>query len=211
MDHAASTPSPFTLPDTLPVIVLEECCLFPGCFLPLYIFEQRYRQMLAHALSGSRMFCVGTMLTQGDEGDILPVSTAGLVRACKTQADGTSHVMLYGVGRIRLTGWTQEWPFRIATIEAMPTTLLTAAPDELKQMRDRALALLPDVVPECGEAMRELRIMLELMACPEVVCDILSYHFIRHPLVLHSLLAEPVLERRYRLLTDELERLREQA
>ena len=31
----------------------------PGCFLPLFIFEERYRLMLKHALNTDRMFCVG--------------------------------------------------------------------------------------------------------------------------------------------------------
>jgi ATP-dependent Lon protease len=46
----------------------------------------------------------------------MPVITVGLIRASKKREDGTSHVMLYGVQRIRITGWVQETPFRIATI-----------------------------------------------------------------------------------------------
>ncbi|MEQ1748982.1 MAG: LON peptidase substrate-binding domain-containing protein [Prosthecobacter sp.] len=201
MSTSTSQPS-FALPDTMAMIVLEECHLFPGCFMPLFIFEQRYRQMLDHALQTSRMFCVGTL----SEGEILPISTAGLIRASKKQADGTSHVMLYGVTRIRFTGWVQEEPFRIAKIEPIPT-LFNLPVAEFDKLKVRALSLLPVETPETGEAMQILRATLGDMKCTDLACDILSYHFVREPETMQSLLAEPCLEKRYKLLLDELERL----
>lgn len=201
MDSAAKHSS-FKLPETIPLIVLEECYLFPGCFLPLYIFEQRYRQMLDYALQTSRMFCVGIR----SEGKILPVTTAGLIRASKKQEDGTSHVMLYGVTRIRFTGWVQEEPFRIAKIEPIATEC-DLTPEEREDLKDRALTLLPPPTPETSEAMQVLRSTLCDMPCADLACDILSYHFVREPETMQALLAEPCLAKRYTLLHDELERL----
>ena len=37
-------------------MILPKATLFPSAPLPLYIFEPRYRQMLAHALDTQRMF-----------------------------------------------------------------------------------------------------------------------------------------------------------
>lgn len=195
--------SSFVLPDTLGLIVLEECFHFPGCFLPLYIFEQRYRQMLDHALSTSRMFGVGTIVKD----ELLPVTTVGLIRASKKREDGTSHVMLYGVKRVRITGWVQEKPFRIATIEPF-STLRESPDDELARLKSRALELLPPTTPECSEAMQMLRNTLDEMVCPELACDILSYHFVREPDVMSRLMLEPSLEERYAVLMHELERLK---
>jgi len=39
-------------------MTLPNATLFPQALLPLYIFEPRYRQMLAEALHSSRMFAV---------------------------------------------------------------------------------------------------------------------------------------------------------
>jgi ATP-dependent Lon protease len=203
MASSQSHPSSFVLPDTLGLIVLEECFHFPGCFLPLYIFEQRYRQMLDQALYTSRMFGVGTIV----KGDLLPVTTVGLIRASKKREDGTSHVMLYGVKRVRITGWVQEKPFRIATIEPFPT-LRESTDDELAKLKSHALDLLPPATPECSEAMQMLRTTLDEMACPELACDILSYHFVREPDVMTLLITEPSLEERYTLLLHELRRLK---
>jgi Lon protease-like protein len=204
--NLSQTSSSFVLPETLGLIVLEECFHFPGCFLPLYIFEQRYRQMLDHALNTSRMFGVGTIVDE----ELLPITTVGLIRASKKREDGTSHVMLYGVKRVRITGWTQEKPFRIATIEPY-LTKRESTDKELDLLKHQALDLLPPATPECSEAMQTLRTTLDEMVCPELACDILSYHFVREPDVMSSLITEPSLEERYAILMDELERLKEGA
>ena len=194
------------LPDTMPVMVLSDCYLFPGCLLPLYIFEERYRLMLSHALGSARRFCSGTRLRGAADG-ILPVSTAGLVSACKKQEDGTSHVLLQGLRRIRFTGWEQQKPFLIARIEPLPTVVATDA-GHTDQLKRQALGLLPEDRSECGEGMRALRTALDDMPCPERVCDILAYHFVRRAPALTALLTEPVLERRYETLIGELRQRR---
>ena len=43
------------LPSTIPIFPLPNVVLFPSVFLPLHIFEPRYRRMLADALSGDRI------------------------------------------------------------------------------------------------------------------------------------------------------------
>lgn len=192
-------------------MVLSDCCLFPGCQLPLFIFEERYRRMLAHALATHRMFCIGTR--QGREAarsEIFPVSTAGLVRVCKTQPDGTSHVLLVGLQRIRLLGWEQQEPFFQARIEPMPSRVEDNA--ELESLRERALELLP-----CGddatarEQIQDLRRQLADVASAESVCDFLAHRFVRRPACSLRLLAEPNVAARYRVLIDEFCRQRTSA
>lgn len=206
MDPTSQTACTFNLPETMPVMVLGDCYLFPGCLLPLFIFEERYRLMLSEALRSHRMFCIGTRVKAADDGyEILPVSTAGLIRACKKQEDGTSHVMLQGMRRIRFADWKQSKPFAIAQIEPMETVVETEA-GYVNELKDRALDLLPDAKACAGDAMRNLRAALVKIECPELVCDILSYHFVRRPAAQRLLLTEPVLERRYDTLLAELER-----
>ena len=41
--------------ELLPIFPLPNVVLFPGVFLPLHIFEPRYREMVADALSSDRM------------------------------------------------------------------------------------------------------------------------------------------------------------
>jgi ATP-dependent Lon protease len=196
------------LPDSMPVMVLSDCYLFPGCFLPLFIFEERYRAMLRHALDGNRMFCIGTR-TNETETSVLPWSTAGLIRACVRQPDGTSHVMLYGVRRINITGWEtpveQEQPFQIAKVE--PIEVARPPADAAEALVHEALNLLPTPTPTCSDAMQKLKSTLSAMSCPDRVCDILAYHFVREPKALKTLLASTDPLQRLRVLNGELRRL----
>jgi ATP-dependent Lon protease len=191
------------LPDTLPVMVLSDCYLFPGCFLPLFIFEQRYRDMLAHALSTDRMFCIGTRMSgKGKEPDLLRVSTAGLIHSCVKQADGTSHLILMGLRRVRLTGIVQEKPFLLAKIE--PLASEPADPTVLRGLKEEALDNLPECPAEAAEAIQVLCGKLRACNHSEMACDILAYHFLRCSDALRAILAEPNVEKRYHLLLKEL-------
>ena len=46
------------IPDRAGVMILGERNLFPQAILPLFIFEPRYRAMLAESLESHRMFCL---------------------------------------------------------------------------------------------------------------------------------------------------------
>ncbi|WP_395750038.1 LON peptidase substrate-binding domain-containing protein [Prosthecobacter sp.] len=191
----------FVLPHSLPVIVLDDCYHFPGCHLPLFIFEDRYRRMLDHALHTDRMFCVG--VSNGDD-DVLPVTTAGLVRASIKNPDGTSQVMLYGVCRVRITGWAQLKPFRIALVE--PVLTQHAPLSVLRVLKSRALALLPAPTDDSCSSMLQMRQELEEMDEAEAVCDIIAFHFVRKKAALRMLLEECCPKRRYEKLISELEK-----
>ncbi len=91
------------LPETAGFMILSGATLFPRQLLPLHIFEPRYRQMLADALEGDRMFGVAMKLDDGISGEE-PHSVAGLglIKVAVEQSDGTSNVILEGMKRVRL-------------------------------------------------------------------------------------------------------------
>ena len=182
-------------------MILSECYLFPGCFIPLFIFEQRYRDMLKHALQTHRMFCIGTRESKTSS-NVLPISTAGLVHSCVKHDDGTSHLILMGLRRIRLVNWKQESPFPLATIEPVATS--KAPIEELNRLRDEALDNLPGCPEESAEAVRSLSERLRTCSDPEIVCDILAYHFIRRCKPLRAVLTETCAIKRYQTLLQEL-------
>lgn len=195
----ASSPASFILPSRMPVIVLDDCYHFPGCHLPLFIFEARYRLMLDHALHTDRMFCVGLLQ---DDDDVLPVITAGLIRASVKNPDGTSQVMLYGVQRMHITGWEQMLPFRIAVVEPL---LCRDVPLEiLEGLKSRVLNLLPHPTDDSCEAMQTLRQELEAIEDHDAVCDSIAFHFIRRKTALRALLQECCPQKRYERLIAEL-------
>lgn len=182
-------------------MVLSDCHLFPGCLLPLYIYEKRYREMLSRALSTNRMFCIGNREGEHENSPISPCTTAGLVRACVQQDDGTSHLLLLGLQRIRLVDWVQEEPFRIAKIEPMKT--IHGDDEEVELLRQKVMDMFCKTDTETAQQLCE---SLARNENGELVCDVLSYHFTRCPTLQQKLLAETSLTKRFEMLIAALEK-----
>src|SRR5574342_612948 len=107
------------LPHEAPVMTLPNATLFPQALLPLYIFEPRYRQMLADALHSNRMFSVA-MQKPGSSREIpSPVAGLGLIRVSVGHRDGTSHLILQGLARVELEDTVRYRPSRIQRIRAI--------------------------------------------------------------------------------------------
>ncbi|MBN8247672.1 MAG: LON peptidase substrate-binding domain-containing protein [Verrucomicrobia bacterium] len=97
--------------------------------VPLFIFEPRYRSLLADALRGERMMCLA--MRQPGAGTERPSKLAGLglIRVSVTNPNGTSHLMLQGLTRVRLGRAVQTKPYRVHRIEPVeepPTETLAS-------------------------------------------------------------------------------------
>ena len=112
------------LPDQVGVMILPDCVLFPHGGLPLRIFEDRYRMMLQDAIDGDCLFAVTQQISE-DSADpqqcAAPVGTIGIIRASHEQEDGTSHLLLHGIIRVKFLEWLDEKPYPVATIQPTPT------------------------------------------------------------------------------------------
>ena len=171
------------IPETLPVMVLSGATVFPHGYMPLFIFEDRYREMLRYTLERQRMFCVGHAF-QGIDHDEHPepvhrVTTAGLVRACVTHADGTSHLMLSGLQRVEILGWEQHAPFRVASVVPRPShvsneELVNSSSQEVVDLCSRL----------CGDNQPmsdQLRDHLKGVKDPSAISDVVAQNFVNSP------------------------------
>src|SRR5512142_3334816 len=104
------------IPREVPVMTLPNATLFPQALLPLYIFEPRYRQMLADALHSNRMFAVAMQKPGTSRETPLPIAGLGLIRASVAHRDGTSHLVLQGLARVELESAVRYKPYRISRI-----------------------------------------------------------------------------------------------
>ena len=116
------------LPPTIPIFPLPNVVLFPNVFLPLHIFEARYRAMVSDALSGDRI--IGMALLQpGYEADyegrppVFPVGCAGVMTHAEPLGDGRFNIVLRGMERFRIAAEDAGTPYRIAHVSAMPEVL----------------------------------------------------------------------------------------
>jgi Lon protease-like protein len=112
------------LPPTLPIFPLPNVVLFPHVFLPLHIFEPRYREMVADALAGDRM--IGMVLLRpgwdraaGDRPDVYPVGCAGLITFSEQHPDGRYNIVLRGLDKFRVLDEEAGGSYRVARIEPL--------------------------------------------------------------------------------------------
>ncbi|MFM1769968.1 MAG: hypothetical protein RJA22_2497 [Verrucomicrobiota bacterium] len=112
------------LPSEVPVMTLPSATLFPQALLPLYIFEPRYRHMLADMLQGQRMFSVAMQKPGLTREAPCSVAGLGLIRVSVDHEDGTSHLILQGLARVELVGTVQTRPYRVAQIRALAPAVM---------------------------------------------------------------------------------------
>jgi Lon protease-like protein len=124
--------------------------LFPNVFLPLHIFEDRYRQMVTDALSDERM--IGMVLLQpgheADDNGVPPVYEIGcavLITHVERLSDWRFNIVLRGHERIRIVGEEESSPAghnRRAYIAPLAEANVVDRPELLKSERQKLEALL---------------------------------------------------------------------
>jgi Lon protease-like protein len=182
--HSIEHPG-LNLPPHVPVMFLPGSVLLPHVLLPLFIFEPRYRTMLEYCLEQHRIFCVA-MLEPGiaevtGPDDYRPICGIGMVRACVSHPDGTSHLVLQGLARVRLGEFIQDAPFRVAEVHELTSIHLEGEDLELpilcERIRDMATNLLPPTSPE----REKLQEQLSTVDDPGMLSDIVAHTFIQSP------------------------------
>ena len=187
-------------------MVLPGASLFPHTLLPLYIFEPRYRAMLAWSLEHDRMFCVAAMKPEVSEAqtadDFHHLVGLGLVRACVGREDGTSHLMLQGIARVRLMAFVQETPFHIAELEE-----LASKPVE-PLLGEMLVAKLREVCAKIQagglEVPEEVDRQLAQIEDADVLSDLVAHTFLREARHRQDVFEEMRVGERLRLLISHL-------
>jgi len=159
--------SAISVSDLLSIFPLPNVVLFPGVFLPLHIFEPRYREMVADALATDRLIGMA-LLREGWRADyegrppVYSVGCSGLITHCEKLPDGRYNIVLRGLDRFLIIGEDQFRAYRRARTEAMPEPALTSQDRVLlRQQRARIEALIAPsergggIDPRAAEAMSD--------------------------------------------------------
>jgi Lon protease-like protein len=135
------------LPPTIPVFPLPNVVLFPNVFLPLHIFEPRYRVMVDAALNGDRIIGM-VLLRPGWEGDyegrppVYPIGCAGVITHAERLADGRFNIVLRGMEKFRIASEDDGLPYRVATVVGVPEPFSESVRQEMRDERRRLETLL---------------------------------------------------------------------
>ena len=148
------------LPPIIPVFPLPDVVLFPNVFLPLHIFEPRYRQMVDDALNGDRIIGM-VLLRPGWEGNyegrpaVYPIGCAGVITHAERLPDGRFNIVLRGMEKFRIENEDTDQPYRLARVEAVHEPSAESYRLEMRGERRRLETLLVQQ-PEGQQAERKV-------------------------------------------------------
>lgn len=114
---------PWHGPTELPVFPLPGVFLFPGCVMPLHVFEPRYRQMVSDLLDRHGRLVIGTIQdAEGESFDpprIHAIAGLGEIGRHEELADGRFLIWLIGLGRVRIEEIPSDRLYRRVRIEPL--------------------------------------------------------------------------------------------
>jgi Lon protease-like protein len=197
--------------EQLPIFPLHRVQLFPRALLPLYVFEQRYRDLTAACLSRGGILAVAS-LRPGFRADyhgrppVRRVAGVGRIVAHRRNDDGTYNILLVGLGRVRIH---EELPPAHAFREVRAELLHDRWPSAYEPAAGRqtlaALAQrLATLLPRGGSAMLGLT---EIARTTGELTDVLAAALISEPRLRLRLLHTPNVAVRADIITDAMARL----
>jgi Lon protease-like protein len=205
--------------DLLPIFPLPNVVLFPNVFLPLHIFEPRYREMIGDALASDRMIGM-VLLKPGWEHEyegrppVYPIGCSGVITHVERLSDGRYNIVLRGIERFRIIEEQAGRAYRRAAVEPVAERVL-AADDRaaLRRHRSRLEVLLaPAIDRDVGQTdatAREPRSVAEPMIpsamSDEDLVNALAQYLDLEPVEKQALLERHCLRSRAESLVELLE------
>ena len=205
--------------DLLPIFPLPNVVLFPNVFLPLHIFEPRYREMVADALAADRMIGM-VLLRPGWERDYegrppaYPIGCSGVIAHAERLPDGRYNIALRGIERFRILAEDTARSYRRAAIEPLREGTLTPAErSEVRNYRARLESMLAHSLDharsaadlQAGTAASRGDVNLPPSMSDEDLVNALAQYLELEPLEKQALLEQPCLRTRAASLVELLE------
>jgi len=192
--------------DLLPLFPLPNVVLFPNVFLPLHIFEPRYREMVADALTSDRLIGM-VLLRPGWERDyerrppVYPIGCSGVVTHVERLSDGRYNIVLRGLERFRILGEDAGRAYRRAIVEPLAEGRVEADDRRvIRVCRSKLDSILAPTPEKTGADARMPAAMSD-----EDLINALAQYLDLEPLEKQALLEERCLRTRAQSLVELLE------
>lgn len=199
----------------IPLFPLPNVVLLPRTHLPLHIFEERYRLMMAHALKNGRRMAVAH-LKPGYEDEyfaapkVYRVITIARILWEERLPNGRYNLLLEGEARAEIIEEVQTEPFRVARYQELVDELPQSTVAEAQQEGERCAALAEVIAANLPTEVKGLRNLMNVHQHPGIVADVVSAMLVTDPYARQSILEETHVLRRIRLVCIQLELLRRQ-
>jgi uncharacterized protein len=194
--------------DRVPMFPLPNLVLLPNTFIPLHIFEPRYRKLTKDVLEGKRLMVLAFALGQDHEFDgpppVAPIAGLGEVVMAQSLPDGRYHIILRGCARVRIVRELPSGePYRVVQAIEVPDDP-PAGESELAEaeatLRAQTVSL-AEALPEKGELLKQV---VAAQPTPSALVDVIASTLIADPHVRQKLLETPDVGRRIQRVSSEV-------
>ncbi|RJQ56997.1 MAG: endopeptidase La [Nitrospiraceae bacterium] len=149
------------IPASLPILPVRDVVIFPYMILPLFVGRDISIKAIEHAVGENKMIM---LVSQKDvavetpsKEDLYAVGSVGTILRMLKLPDGRLKILVQGITKARITGYTQTDPFYIGEIEKLIepkhpeiTVEIEAMMRNVKELVDKSLTLgktfLPDII-----------------------------------------------------------------
>ena len=187
---------------------LRNVVLLPNTFLPLHIFEPRYRKLTKDVLEGDKLLAMAFQLGEDHEYDglpeVAPIAGVGEIVLAQALPDGRYNLVLRGRARVHIDReLSDDGPYRMIQATEIPDDPPRSVIDLLDaEVSLRALTVgLADALPEGGDLLKQV---VAAQATPAALVDVVASTLIADPLVRQRLLEMTDVSRRISLVSSEI-------
>lgn len=198
----------------LPIFPLPGSALFPGSVLPLHVFEQRYRDMVADVIAERGVMAVARLKPGFEEEyegrpPVFEVCGAGFIAKHQHRSDGRYDILLRGLSRVRIV---REHPpatrYRVVQASVLPD--LPADPAVTSALEQQLTSLWTDLAPHFPDALRDLSALTRDARSGGAVADRLAGALFADPELTQLLMTELDPAERLGHITEQLSELAKQ-
>ncbi len=138
--------------------------LFPGMYLPLHIFEERYKEMINLCLVEKRPFGVIFLSGSGASPEPEPQTIGCTARITQMQPleEGRMNIMTMGEERFRIHSLTHHRPYLVGQVELAPLRI-----QDMDMLRQATQNLYPEFVAYIQNLARLGKIEFDLAQLPQ--------------------------------------------
>ncbi len=194
-----------------PLFPLPNGVLFPHLVLPLHVFEDRYREMMADTLAGDRLIALA-MLRPGHDSDyetkaapIYPTVCLGQIVVDEELEDGRYNIIVRGICRAQVIDELDtDTHYRVGHLEPVKDVYPTATPNCWEDCRAKLIDAFHRRFPQLSsnvDLQRAVRDELSL----GVLCDLLCSSLVLTPAESAEVLMEVDVRRRCHWLLNRLQ------